>query len=53
MKRICVIGAGCSGITTLKNLLQAGLTDVVCYEQNDQIGGNWVYSAEESHSSVC
>ncbi|MDX2067249.1 MAG: NAD(P)-binding domain-containing protein [Haliscomenobacter sp.] len=53
MKRICVIGAGCSGITTLKNLLQAGLTEIVCYEQNDQIGGNWVYSAEESHSSVC
>lgn len=53
MKRICVIGAGCSGITALKNLLQVGLTDVVCYEQNDQIGGNWVYSKEESHSSVC
>jgi hypothetical protein len=53
MKRICVIGAGCSGITTIKNLLQAGLRDIVCYEQNDQIGGNWVYSPQESHSSVC
>lgn len=53
MKRICLIGAGCSGITTIKNLLQAGLHDLVCYEQNDQIGGNWVYSPHESHSSVC
>jgi thioredoxin reductase len=53
MKRICVIGAGCSGITTLKNLLQAGAKEVICYEQNNQIGGNWVYSPAESHSSVC
>lgn len=51
--RVCVIGAGCSGITAIKNLLQAGIKDVVCYEQNDQVGGNWIYSAEESHSSVC
>ncbi|HOY17652.1 MAG TPA: NAD(P)-binding domain-containing protein [Haliscomenobacter sp.] len=53
MKRICVIGAGCSGITTIKNLLQAGLYNLVCYEQNNQIGGNWVYAPHESHSSVC
>ncbi len=49
----CVIGAGCSGITALKNLLQAGVTDVVCYEQNDQVGGNWIYSPKVTHSSVC
>ncbi len=51
--RICVIGAGCSGITAVKNLLQAGLENVVCYEQNDQVGGNWIFSAKDSHSSVC
>ena len=51
--KVCVIGAGCSGITALKNLLQAGVTDVVCYEQNDQVGGNWIYSPKISHSSVC
>lgn len=51
--RICVIGAGCSGITAIKNLVEAGLTNVVCYEKGDQIGGNWVYTASESHSSVC
>jgi thioredoxin reductase len=53
MKRVCVIGAGCSGITAIKNLLQAGVEDVVCYEQNSQVGGNWIYSSSESHSSVC
>lgn len=50
---VCVIGAGCSGLTTIKNLVQAGVTDITCYEQNDQIGGNWVFTAGNSHSSVC
>ncbi len=26
---------------------------MVCYEKNDQIGGNWVFTAGTSHSSVC
>ena len=50
---VCIIGAGCSGITAIKNLIQAGVTDVVCYEQNDQVGGNWIYTQQVSHSSVC
>lgn len=52
-KRICIIGAGCSGITAIKNMLQVGLRNVVCYEQNPWIGGNWKFTAEVSHSSVC
>ena len=51
--KVCVIGAGCSGLTAVKNLIQAGIEDVVCYEQSNQIGGNWVYTPEVSHSSVC
>ena len=50
--RICVIGAGPSGLTTLKNLHQSGLMNLVCYEASDTIGGNWAYSEEEGHSSV-
>ena len=50
---VCVIGAGCSGLTSIKNLAQAGIEDIVCYERNDQIGGNWIFTAGESHSSVC
>jgi len=50
---VCVIGAGCSGISAIKNLLQAGIRQVVCFEQNDQVGGNWIFTAGESHSSVC
>lgn len=50
--RVCVIGAGPSGITAGKNLLQAGLRNIVIYEKGDQVGGNWVYSPRLSHSSV-
>ncbi len=49
---VCVIGAGPSGITAAKNLLQAGITNIVVYEKGDQVGGNWVYSPRLSHSSV-
>jgi hypothetical protein len=52
-KRVAIIGAGCSGIAALKNCLQAGLDEVVCFEQNDDIGGNWIFSSQPSHSSVC
>jgi cation diffusion facilitator CzcD-associated flavoprotein CzcO len=51
-KKVAIIGAGCSGITALKNCLERGL-NVTCYEANDDIGGNWIYSEQASHSSVC
>lgn len=50
---ICVIGAGPSGITAAKNVIQAGLGDeLVVFEKNDQVGGNWVYRSATGHSSV-
>ncbi len=51
--RVCVIGAGPSGITAAKNLLAEGIQNVVVYEMSDQVGGNWVFREEQSHSSVC
>ncbi len=50
-RRIAVIGAGPSGISVIKNLLDQGL-EVVCFDRNKEVGGNWIYSEEESHSSV-
>lgn len=41
-KRICVIGAGASGICCIKECLDVGL-DVVCYEKVDYTGGLWRY----------
>ncbi|WP_420581588.1 flavin-containing monooxygenase [Reichenbachiella sp.] len=51
MKKVCVIGAGPSGITAIKNLLDEGL-DVTAFDYNEEVGGNWIYNEEESHSSV-
>jgi cation diffusion facilitator CzcD-associated flavoprotein CzcO len=50
--RCCVIGAGPSGITAAKQLLQVGLRDVVVYDRNQRVGGNWVFDPGPSHSSV-
>lgn len=43
----CVIGAGPSGLTALKNLLQAGV-DAECLEREDAIGGNWCFGSPAS-----
>jgi cation diffusion facilitator CzcD-associated flavoprotein CzcO len=51
-KRICVIGAGPCGLTALKNLLQAGCRNVVCYEESGGIGGNWAFTDDPDRVSV-
>jgi cation diffusion facilitator CzcD-associated flavoprotein CzcO len=51
-QRICVIGAGPCGLTALKNLLQAGCRNVVCYEEHSSIGGNWAFTDDPRRSSV-
>jgi dimethylaniline monooxygenase (N-oxide forming) len=38
--KICVVGAGPSGLTTIKQLLDEG-HEVTCFEQDDDIGGIW------------
>lgn len=50
-KKVCVIGAGPSGITAAKNLLDEGL-EVVVYDLGQEVGGNWVFSDKVGHSSV-
>lgn len=50
-KRVCVIGAGPSGITAAKNLLDEGL-HVTVYDFGNEVGGNWVFNDVGSHSSV-
>ena len=50
--RVCIIGAGPSGITAGKNLLQMGHTNFVIYEKKDQVGGIWLYSPDASQPSI-
>jgi ribulose 1,5-bisphosphate synthetase/thiazole synthase len=39
---IAVIGAGASGLPSIKTCIDYGL-DVVCFEKSDDIGGLWRY----------
>jgi cation diffusion facilitator CzcD-associated flavoprotein CzcO len=49
--RVCVVGAGPSGLTTTKTLLGAGL-DVDCFDISPHIGGHWVIENPNGKSSA-
>jgi len=49
-ERYCVIGAGASGLTVVKNFVELGI-EVECLEREDDVGGNWYYG--KPASSVC
>lgn len=49
--RVCVIGAGCSGLTTVKALREAGVPHV-CFEMSDRVGGNWVFRNKNGRSGA-
>src|SRR4051812_46379893 len=46
-----IIGAGSSGLTVLKGLLEAGLS-AVCFEQGSKVGGNWVFDNDNRQSRI-
>ncbi|XP_036199935.1 flavin-containing monooxygenase 5 [Myotis myotis] len=52
-KRIAVIGAGVSGLTSIKCCLDEGL-EPVCFERTDDIGGLWRFqeNPEEGRASI-
>ncbi len=52
MPKIAIIGAGPSGLATIKTLAEAGLTDITCFEAQGEVGGNWVYRDSTGHASV-
>lgn len=51
-RRVCIIGAGPCGLTTVKNLLDAGLKEIVCYDDGIAIGGNWVFDERSGRGCV-
>jgi dimethylaniline monooxygenase (N-oxide forming) len=42
LPRVCIIGAGSSGLAVVKALKDRGIPHV-CYERGDAIGGNWYF----------
>jgi cation diffusion facilitator CzcD-associated flavoprotein CzcO len=46
---VCVIGAGLSGLTTIKQLTDRGIA-VECYEIGSGLGGNWRYDNDNGRS---
>ena len=48
---VAVIGAGISGLTTLKMLEDYGI-GAVCFETSDRIGGNWAFDNPNGSSSA-
>jgi hypothetical protein len=49
--RVCIIGAGCSGITTAKRLKEHGI-DYDQFELSDDVGGNWYFRNPNGRSAV-
>jgi hypothetical protein len=47
LRRVCVVGAGSSGLAVVKNLLAAGIP-VDCLERESDLGGNWNYGQPAS-----
>lgn len=50
-KRLCVIGAGATGLVTTKNFLEVGF-DVTTYERHDYVGGLWHVTDDPDQTSV-
>ena len=50
LPRVCVIGAGSSGITAAKALADRGIP-FACFESSDKVGGNWVFGNRNGMSS--
>ncbi|XP_076815187.1 dimethylaniline monooxygenase [N-oxide-forming] 2-like [Clavelina lepadiformis] len=49
-KKVCVIGAGISGLAAIKACLEEGLTPT-CYEKLDFVGGMWNDHNKEKHDN--
>ena len=51
LPKVCLIGAGSSGIAAAKTLHERGIP-FDCYELSDRVGGNWVWGNKNDVSSA-
>uniref|UniRef100_A0A7N4V2U7 Flavin-containing monooxygenase n=2 Tax=Sarcophilus harrisii TaxID=9305 RepID=A0A7N4V2U7_SARHA len=48
VKRVAIVGAGVSGLTSIKSCLEEGL-EPTCFERSDDIGGLWKFTETIGH----
>jgi glycine/D-amino acid oxidase-like deaminating enzyme len=51
LPKVCVIGAGVSGLTACKALADFGVPHT-CFEASDEVGGNWYFQNPNGFSSA-
>src|SRR5919112_63280 len=51
LPKVCVIGAGSSGIAAVKTLHERGF-EFDCFEASDRVGGMWVYKNRNGMSGA-
>ncbi|XP_043820250.1 dimethylaniline monooxygenase [N-oxide-forming] 4-like isoform X2 [Dromiciops gliroides] len=51
VKRVAIIGAGVSGLTSIKCCLEEGL-EPTCFERSDDIGGLWKFTETSGHGKA-
>ncbi len=50
-RKVCIVGAGCSGLTSVKALMERGLA-FDCFEMASGFGGNWRYDNDNGRSAA-
>jgi dimethylaniline monooxygenase (N-oxide forming) len=51
LPKVCIIGAGSSGIAAVKALRDRGIP-FDCFEKSDRVGGNWVFGNKNGMSAA-
>jgi cation diffusion facilitator CzcD-associated flavoprotein CzcO len=51
LPRVCIIGAGLSGLTACKALTDRGIP-YTCFESSDDVGGNWYFGNPNGRSAA-